>query len=68
MLVLMRYEGQGIRIGDNVLVKVIRVVDSEDGGSPSIHLGISAPKSTRILREELWNDNQVENADATDKA
>ena len=68
MLVLMRYEGQGIRIDDDVLIKVIKVEDNPGGGSPTIHIGIGAPKSKRILREELWNDNQLEQADATDKA
>lgn len=64
MLVLKRQERQGVRIGDDILVQVLGV--EEDG---TVKLGFLAPKSTRILREEKWNEQQVNRGeqDASDK-
>lgn len=67
MLVLTRYAKQGIRIGDDVLVTVLGITE-DDHGEQLIRIGIQAPKSKKILREELWNENQVEKADAINKA
>lgn len=57
MLVLSRRSGQGIRIGDSIRVTVVSV----DG--QFVRLGIDAPLTSKILREELWRavaeDNQV---------
>ncbi len=57
MLILSRRSGQGIRIGDTIRVTVVSV----DG--QFVRLGIEAPPSSKILREELWlavaEDNQV---------
>lgn len=47
MLVLSRKAGQAIRIGDTVVVKVLRVKGNQ------IKIGIESPKSTKILRGEL---------------
>ena len=63
MLVLHRYEKEGVRVGDDLLVTVLEV-NKFDG---SVRLGFLAPDSTRILREEIWNKNQVGKADATNK-
>ena len=63
MLVLQRYVKEGVRIGDSVLVTVLEI-NAKEG---SVRLGFLAPDSTRILREEIWNKNQVENADAIDE-
>ena len=63
MLVLQRYVKEGVRVGDNVLVTVLEI----DKDGESVRLGFLAPDSTRILREEIWNKNQVEKADATDE-
>lgn len=59
MLVLKRRTGEGVRIDNDVLVSVLEV-NREDG---SVRLGFLAPKSRRILREEIWNQEQVEQAD-----
>jgi len=57
MLVLSRKTGQGIRIGDAIRIMVVAV----DG--QFVRLGIEAPASSKILREELWHsiaqDNQA---------
>lgn len=63
MLVLQRYVKEGVRVGDDLLVTVLEI----DKDGESVRLGFLAPDSTRILREELWNKNQVEKADAADK-
>ena len=47
MLVLTRYVGEKIKIGDDV---TIEVVESHRGAT---RIGITAPRDVRILREEL---------------
>jgi len=47
MLILTRYRGQSIRIGDSVTVKVLKVREGY------ILLGIEAPATLRVLRQEL---------------
>jgi carbon storage regulator len=47
MLVLARKSGDRIRIGDEVVVTVVRV------GPNSVRLGIEAPRSVNVVREEL---------------
>jgi carbon storage regulator len=47
MLVLKRKIGQRIIIGDNIIVQVI------DVEGRSVKIGIEAPKSVSVVREEL---------------
>jgi len=47
MLVLSRKPGEGIRIGDQVVVTVVRV------GPNNVRIGIKAPDSVNIVRDEL---------------
>lgn len=47
MLVLTRKQGETIRIGDNVVVKVISC------GRGKVKIGVDAPTSVRVLRGEL---------------
>ncbi len=47
MLVLQRKKGQALMIGDDIKISVVEV--SPDG----VRLAIDAPKSVKILREEL---------------
>jgi carbon storage regulator len=49
MLVLTRRVGEGIMIGDCILFKVLGVHGRQ------VRVGIQAPKSVNILREELSN-------------
>ncbi|MEA3182854.1 MAG: carbon storage regulator, partial [Gammaproteobacteria bacterium] len=49
MLVLTRRVGEGIMIGDCILLKVLGV------HGRGVRVGIQAPKSVDILREELFN-------------
>lgn len=54
MLVLTRKLAEGIRIGDEILVKVIRT------GKGSIKIGIDAPDNLRVVRGELFDEEQEE--------
>ncbi|NCA10822.1 carbon storage regulator [bacterium] len=47
MLVLSRKQNQRIRVGDSVVVTVVRV------SGDKVRLGIEAPDGVRVLREEL---------------
>ena len=47
MLVLSRKDGNAIHVGGDVVVRVLRI------GRGQVKLGIEAPESTRIWREEL---------------
>ena len=47
MLVLSRKSGERLTIGDSVVITVVRV----NGGQ--VRLGIEAPRSLAVLREEL---------------
>ena len=47
MLVLSRKESQRIRLGDSIVVTVVRVAGDK------VRLGIDAPKDMLVLRDEL---------------
>lgn len=47
MLVLSRKAGERILIGDDVAITIVRI------GPNSVRVGIEAPKSMNIVREEL---------------
>ncbi|HPE16924.1 MAG TPA: carbon storage regulator CsrA [Oscillospiraceae bacterium] len=55
MLVLTRKQNEGILIGSDITVTVISI----DGDK--IRLGIQAPKSVRVIREELTAEIGQEN-------
>lgn len=59
MLVLSRKAGERILIGEDVKITVIRI------GPNSVRIGIDAPGSTNIIREELSLD-ESKNAIAGD--
>lgn len=58
MLILTRKLGEMIRIGDDVTVRVIEV----RGGQ--IRLGVEAPSSVRIYREEIYKAIRQQNEQA----
>lgn len=47
MLVLSRKENQRIRLGDDITITIVRVAGDQ------VRLGIDAPKTIPIVREEL---------------
>ena len=54
MLILSRRVGEGIMIGDNVAITVLSVKGNQ------VRLGISAPKSVVVDREEIHQRKQQE--------
>ncbi|MBI5643138.1 MAG: carbon storage regulator CsrA [Deltaproteobacteria bacterium] len=55
MLVLTRKSGEGIRIGDDIKIVVIEVKENH------VKLGIEAPHSLSVHREEIYLKIQEEN-------
>ena len=50
MLVLSRKQNERIRVGDSVVVTVVRV------SGDKVRIGIEAPPNVRVLRDELEDD------------
>lgn len=59
MLVLSRKEAQRIRVGDSIVVTVVKIAGDK------VRIGIKAPNDVLVLRDELeaW-DSDVEDAPA----
>ncbi len=47
MLVLSRKEAERIRLGDSIVITVVRI------GGDKVRIGIEAPKDVLVLRDEL---------------
>jgi len=58
MLVLTRKKDQSIIIGNNIEIKILKM------GKNSVEIGISAPKSYSIFREEVFTEIQKKNVEA----
>lgn len=48
MLVLSRHVGEAIRLGENIEVRIL------DVSGDVVRLGIDAPRSVQVLREEVY--------------
>lgn len=59
MLVLTRKLGESIRIGDNIVIKIV------DLDGRHVKLGIEAPKNVTVNREEIYDRIQKENFEAS---
>ncbi len=59
MLVLTRKAGEGIIIGDDITIKVIEM---KGGG---VRIGIDAPRTKKIYRQEVYDRIIEENKQAT---
>ena len=55
MLIITRKPGERIMLGDDVVVEVIEVSGS------SVRLGIAAPRTVPVYREEIWEAIKAEN-------
>lgn len=53
MLVLTRKPAEMIRIGDDIVIKVIKTAKG------AVKIGIEAPEDVRVLRGELVNDTNA---------
>ena len=58
MLIITRRPGEKIMLGDDIVIEVIEVSGS------SVRVGIAAPKSVAVYREEIWRAVKEENAAA----
>jgi carbon storage regulator len=64
MLVLTRKQGQAIKIGDDVVIRVTEVRGR--GAKALVKIGIQAPSGTKVLREEVLAEVAEEMALAKD--
>ncbi len=55
MLIITRRAGQKIMLGDDITVHVMEIVGN------SVRLGVEAPKSLPVYREEIWAAVKEEN-------
>ena len=60
MLIITRRPGEKVMLGDDVVIEVIEVSGS------SVRIGIAAPKSVPVYREEIWRAVRDENAAAAE--
>jgi len=60
LLVLTRKTGEGIVIGNDIIIKVFEIEGDR------VKIGIEAPKATKVLRLELYEDISQENKKAID--
>jgi carbon storage regulator len=58
MLIITRRPGEKIMLGDDTVIEVIEVRGS------SVRIGIDAPRSLPVYREEIWRSVKEENAAA----
>lgn len=58
MLVLTRKEDESIIIGDDIVVKVLGLKENQ------VKIGIIAPKSVSVHRQEIYEAIKAENAQA----
>ena len=55
MLILTRKNGESIRIGDNIVIKIVELDNRH------VKIGIEAPKDIAVNREEIYQRIQKEN-------
>ncbi len=60
MLIITRRPGEKIMLGDDIVVHVMEIVGN------SVRVGIQAPRSVPVYREEIWNAVRDENRAAAD--
>jgi len=56
MLVLSRRESQRVKLGESIVLTVVRL------GRDKVRLGIDAPNNVTILREELETEDPTQSA------
>ncbi|MEL3901218.1 MAG: carbon storage regulator CsrA [Treponema phagedenis] len=55
MLILSRKTNQKIRVGDSIEITVIEVRGDQ------VKIGVEAPRSVKVFREEIYDEIQKEN-------
>ncbi len=59
MLILTRKSGESIRIGNNIVISIL------ESSSRYLKIGIDAPKSVAVYRNEIYEKIQEQNRAAT---
>jgi carbon storage regulator len=62
VLIITRRAGERIMVGDDIVVEIMEIVGN------SVRVGIQAPRSVPVYREEIWNAVREENRAAVDAA
>jgi carbon storage regulator len=62
MLIITRRPGEKVMVGDDIVVHVMEIVGN------SVRIGIEAPRSVPVYREEIWNAVREENRAAAEAA
>lgn len=62
MLIVTRRAGEKIMLGDDIVVEVMEVAGN------TVRIGIQAPRSVPVYREEIWNVVREENRAAAQAA
>jgi carbon storage regulator len=60
MLIITRRAGEKVMVGDDVVVHVMEIVGN------TVRVGIEAPRSLPVYREEIWHAVRAENRAAAD--
>jgi carbon storage regulator len=60
MLIITRRPGEKVMVGEDIVVHVMEIVGN------SVRIGIEAPRSVPVYREEIWNAVREENRAAAD--
>ena len=55
MLIITRRPGEKVMVGEDIVVHVMEIVGN------SVRVGIEAPRSVPVYREEIWNAVRDEN-------
>jgi carbon storage regulator len=62
MLIITRRAGEKVMLGDDIVVEVMEVVGN------TVRIGIQAPRSLPVYREEIWDAVRAENQAAAEGA
>lgn len=62
MLIITRRPGEKVMLGDDIVVEVMEIVGNQ------VRLGVQAPQSVRVYREEIWLAVKEENRAAAQDA
>lgn len=55
MLIVTRRPGEKVMVGDDIVIHIVEIVGN------SVRVGIEAPRSVPVYREEIWNAVREEN-------
>ncbi len=58
MLILTRFTGEAIRIGDDITIAITNVTEADDKSSASVRIGIDAPRDIDVDRSEIYEQKK----------